>query len=172
MTQHPQDDQPPPLPTQDGAGRGIPEVIPSYQPPVTGGNGVVRESGDRIETYLGQVDRTGRFPLARETKISAGLSTVRLDLREVLVPGETVEIRLAAWMSNVRLAVPPGTEVALLVNASLGDARLEVDGKSQGVPPTGTTVRITGWSTMSDVRVRAFPLRRKPPLAWRWTRTK
>lgn len=171
MTQHPQEDRPPPLPSQDGTGRGIPEVIPHYQPPA-GGAGVVRAPQDRIDTYFGQVDRTGRFPLARETRVNAGMSTVRLDLREVLVPGESVELRLAAWMSTVRLAVPPGTDVALQVSSSLGDARLEVDGRSQGATPTGTTVLVTGWSVMSDVRVRAFALGAKPRGAWRWTRSR
>jgi hypothetical protein len=181
MTQHPQDDRPPPLPAQDGAGLGIPEVIPPYRPPAyppghqpaaPGQGGVVREPQDRIDTYFGQVDRIGRFPLARETRINAGMSTVRLDLREVIVPGETIELRLAVWMSTVRLVVPPGSEVALQVNASLGDARLEVDAKSQGAPPTGTRVVISGWSTMSDVRVRAFALGTKPRAGWRWTRPK
>lgn len=173
MTQHPQDDQPPPLPRLDGIGGGMPEVIPSYQPPaVAGQGGVVRQPQDRIDTYFGQVDRIGRFPLARETRINAGMSTVRLDLREVIVPGETVELRLAVWMSNIRLAVPPGTEVALQVNASMGDARLEVDAKAQGTAPNGTRVVISGWSTMSDIRVRAFALGTKPRSGWRWTRPK
>lgn len=173
MTQRPQDDQPPPLPRPDGVGGGIPEVIPSYHPPATPGpGGVVRQPQDRIDTYFGQVDRIGRFPLARETHINAGGSTVRLDLREVISPGETVEIKLAAWMTNVRIAVPPGTEVAMQVNASMGDARLEVDAKAQGTPPTGTRVVISGWSTMSDIRVRAFALGTKPRSGWRWTRPK
>jgi hypothetical protein len=173
MTQRPQDDQPPPLPRQGGVDGGIPEVFPPYQPPSTAGaGGVVRQPQDRIDTYFGQVDRIGRFPLARETRINAGMSTVRLDLREVIVPGETIEIRLGAWMSNVRLVVPPGTEVALQVNASMGDARLEVDAKAQGTPPTGTRVVISGWSTMSDIRVRAFALGTKPRSGWRWTRPK
>lgn len=180
MTQHPSDDQPPPLPRPDGTGGGLPEVIPPYQPPAqlpgyqpaagTGHGGLARQPQDRIDTYFGQVDRIGRFPLARETRINAGMSTVRLDLREVIVPGETVELRLAVWMSNVRVVVPPGTEVALQVNASMGDARLEVDAKAQGTPPTGTRVVISGWSTMSDVRVRAFALGTKPRAGWRWTR--
>lgn len=177
MTQHPQDDQPPPIPRPGGAGGGIPEVIPPYQPPHpastgAGQGGVVRQPQDRIDTYFGQVDRIGRFPLARETRINAGMSTVRLDLREVIVPGETIEVRLGVWMSNVRLVVPPGTEVALQVNASMGDARLEVDAKAQGAPPTGTRVVITGWATMSDIRVRAFALGTKPRAGWRWTRPK
>lgn len=171
MTQYPHDDQPPPLPSQDGVGRGVPEVIPAYQPPVVPGQGdVARRPQERIDTYFGQIDRVGRFPLAHETRITAGMSTVRLDLREVIEPGETVEIRLAVWMSNIRVAVPPGTEVALQVNATMGDARLELDGKAQGTPPTGTRVLITGRSMMSDIRVRAFALGSKPRSSWRWTR--
>ena len=167
-------DQPPPLPRPGGPGGGLPEVIPPYQPPAQGGHGaqVPREAEEKLESYFGQVDRVGLYPLARVTRIAAGCSTVRLDLREVMVPGESIEIRLAAWMSTIRLAVLPGTEVALQVNASLGDARLEVDGRSQGAEPTGSRVVITGWSTMTDVRVRAFALRDKPRSAWRWTRPK
>lgn len=159
----------PPLPGPQTPGEGLPEVIPSYQPPAGPGS-LPRQEQDRIDTLMGTVDRIGRYPLARTTKISAGMSTVRLDLREVLRPGETVAIALAAWGSTVRIAVPPGTEVDLQVNARLGDARLEVDGKSQGAAPTGTRVVITGWSTMGDLRVRAFELGAKPRSGWKWTR--
>lgn len=177
------DEQPPPLPSQDGWHGGIPEVVPSYQPPAGqgapgqgvqgyGGRGVARQGEEKVESFMGQVDRVGRYPLARRTTLSAGMATMRLDLREVIEPGETVEIRLAAWMSSVRIAVPPGTEVALQVSASVGDARLELDGKAQGVPPTGTRVVITGWAVMTDVRVRAFALDSKPKSGWKWTRSR
>lgn len=164
---------PPPLPSPGGEGSGIPEIVPVYQPPPAYQGAQVparREPENKIETYFGETVRTGIYPWAATTQVSTGMSTVKLDLRQILQPGETMEIRLAAWLATVRIAVPAGTEVDLQLGSSVGDARLEVDRSSQEAPRTGARLVVSGWSLMSEVRVRAFGADAKPKGSWRWTR--
>lgn len=165
----------PPLPLPGQAGSGLPEIIPpyrpeSYRPHQAGQVPVRREPQGTIETYLGEVVRTGIYPWAEVTQVNAGMATVKLDLRDVIQPGERLELRLRVWMSTVRVAVPAGTDVDLRLRSNMGDARLEIDGAGQAAPPTGARLVVTGWSLMSEVRVRALAGGARPGGGWRWTR--
>lgn len=182
MAQHPPDPwrydgsetptpTPPPLPTP-GAETGGAEVVPGYGAGVPGHQpGLRREAREQFSTFMGEFTRTGRFPWATSTRMSMHLATVRLDLRQVLQPGEHLEIDLAAMMSTVKIAVPPGTEVDLRLSDTMGDSALELAGSAAGAPFTGARLLLRGWTVMSTVRVRAFDLAAKPRLGWKWARS-
>lgn len=167
---------PPPLPDPNVPGQGLPEIVPG-QPsaplPAYRGSGAPlparREKSDPFVSLIGDVTRTGRWAAARRTTALSVIGDVRLDLREVLQPGETLEIECWSLIGDVRVLVPPGTEVVVEGGALLGDVKTESD-VDPATPRTGAQLILKGYLLIGDVRVReAGPDTGKPPRGWRWT---
>ena len=131
----------------------------------------LRQPSQTLGTFLGDITRTGSWQVAERTTLMMFLGDVKLDLREVLRPGETVEIATYTGMGDVKIAVPAGTRVELQGFTLMGDLRHDVDPDAQGVPETGALVRVTATSLLGDVRVRTMlpDDGSKPPRGWRWT---
>lgn len=156
---------PPPLPGPGLPGEGLPEIVPGRLP-------ARRETGDSLVGVFGDVVRAGRWEVARRTTAFQLMGNLKLDLREVLLPGETLELEAYVLMGDVRVLVPPGTDVQVRGVTLLGDGRTETDAFAQDVPPTGSRVVVTVYSAMGNVRVRAAALGGKLPRGWRWARPK
>ena len=130
-----------------------------------------RQSSQTMGTLMGDITRTGSWQVAERTTLLMFLGDVRLDLREVLRPGETLEISTYTGLGDVKLVVPAGTRVELQGFTLLGDLRHDVDPAAEGVPETGACVRVNATSLLGDVRVRTMPPDdgSRPPRGWRWT---
>lgn len=163
---------PPPLPGPQTPGEGLPEIVPdqSYLR-VPGNVPSRRETTDPGFAVLGDLVRTGRWQAARTTTFYSFMGNVKLDLREVVQPGETMEITAWAMMGDVRVIVPAGTEVEVRGSTIMGDGRTETDVAAQGAAPNGSRVVVTVYSLMGNVRVRCMSTDVvKPPSGWRWAR--
>ncbi|MDO5739037.1 MAG: LiaF-related protein [Ornithinimicrobium sp.] len=161
---------PPPLPGPQTPGEGLPEVVP---PSSSALPQVRREGGDPLVSLMGDVVRTGRWDAAQRTVVYEAMGNVKLDLREVLLPGETLEVVAYALMGDVRVVVPPGTDVQVRGVTLVGNGRTESDVGSQGAAPNGSRVVVTAYTFMGNVRVRTMGVSSdKPPMGWRWARAK
>lgn len=171
---------PPPLPTPGsaGTGTGMPEVVPlagevlppyrarAAQPPAR------IEKTDPLVAFLGDIVRTGRWQAARKTNALQLMGDLKLDLREVIAPGETLEVETWSLMGDVKIVVPPGTEVVVSGGTLLGDVKTETDPRHQ-TAPTGARLVVRGYTLMGDVIVREMgPDAGKPPRGWRWVSPK
>lgn len=162
---------PPPLPDPDQPGQGLPEVVPDHamgryrgaQPPAR------PEKSEPMVALLGDIVRTGRWQAARKTNALLLMGDVKLDLREVLAPGETLEVESWALMGDVKIVVPPGTDVVITGGTLLGDVKTESDQREQPSPRTGARLVVRGYTLMGDVTVREMgEVPGKPPRGWRW----
>jgi hypothetical protein len=163
---------PPPLPGPQSPGTGLPEVVPvsgQVLPPYRGAPPPARqEKSDPLVAVMGDIVRTGRWQAARKTNALQLMGDLKLDLREVIAPGETLEVESWSLMGDVKIVVPPGTEVVVNGGALLGDVRTETDPR-QPVAPTGARLVVRGYALMGDVTVREMgPDVGKPPRGWRW----
>lgn len=166
---------PPPLPDPNVAGQGLPEVVPGPTPaPLPAYSGTPappparREKSNPFVALIGDVTRTGRWPAARRTTTLSLIGDVRVDLREVLQPGETLEIESWSLIGDVRVMVPPGTEVAVEGGALMGDVKTRTD-VDPATPRTGARLILKCYLLIGDILVReAGPDTGKPPRGWRW----
>lgn len=155
---------PPPLPVPRQAGQGLPEVVPGpAQPPAR------QEKSEPLVAFLGDIVRTGRWQAARKTNTLQLMGDVKLDLREVMAPGETLEVESWSLMGDVKIVVPPGTDVVINGGTLLGDVRTETDPREPAAPRTGGRLIVRGYTLMGDVKVREMgPDAGRPPRGWRW----
>lgn len=160
-----------PLPGPDSGAQGLPEVVPPAQgvPAYRGAPLPARqEKSDPLVAFLGDIVRTGRWQAARKTNALQLMGDLKLDLREVIVPGETLEVEAWSLMGDVKIVVPPGTEVVVEGGTLLGDVRTETDPR-ETTTPTGARLVVRGYTLMGDVRVREMgPDAGRPPRGWRW----
>jgi hypothetical protein len=119
---------------------------------------------------FGDLVRTGSWDAARTTVAYQVFGDTKLDLREVLRPGETLEVDLYSLFGSAKILVPEGTDVQIQGMTLLGDARSEVGAAATGSGPSGARLVVTGWSVFGDVRVRSLAAGEKLPRGWRWAR--
>lgn len=156
---------PPPLPGPGTPGEGLPEIVPGHLP-------ARAEKGEALVGVFGDVVLAGRWRAPRRTTAYMLMGNLKLDLREVLAPGETLELEAYVLTGDVRVLVPPGTDVEVRGVTLLGNGRTETDAFAQGAPRTGARVVVTVYSAMGNVRVRTASLDGKLPRGWRWARPK
>lgn len=164
---------PPPIPGPQTPGDGLPEIVPDerWAPRPTPSPAPARlETTDPMFAVLGDLVRTGRWQAARHTTAYSFMGNVKLDLREVLQPGETMEVEAWAMLGDVRVIVPPGTDVEVRGVTVMGNGQTEIDVAAQGAAPTGARVVVNVNSLMGNVRVRTMGVGAKPPGGWRWAR--
>lgn len=177
--------RPPPLPGPLTPGAGLPEVVPgralggwpsggaAYPHGVDPGTLPARRERDQpMVSAFGDLVRTGAWDAARTTVAYQVFGDTKLDLRQVLRPGETLEIELWTLFGDAKILVPEGTDVQIQGMTLLGDARAEVGAAATGTPPSGGRLVVTGWSVFGDVRVRSVAPGEKLPRRWRWAQPK
>lgn len=167
---------PPPLPGPQAPGSGLPEIVPvsgEVLPPYRGAPPPARqEKSDPLVAFMGDIVRTGRWQAARRTNALQMMGDLKLDLREVIAPGETLEVESWSLMGDVKIVVPPGTEVVVNGGTLLGDVKTETDPR-EPAPRTGARLVVRGYTLMGDVIVREMgPDVGKPPRGWRWVSPK
>ena len=111
---------------------------------------------ERVTGFMSEVRREGIWQLPTRLRVSAVMSSVRIDLRQAIIPpGCTIEVR--AIMGNVSIIAPPGLPVQFDVTPVMGTARND----STRIPAAfgAPLVRVTGRAVMAEVRVRVRDLR-------------
>ena len=155
----------------------MPEIVPGPPPgPVPGvARGPLparRERDQPMVSAFGDLVRTGSWDAARRTVAIQVFGDTKLDLRQVLQPGETLEVELYSLFGSAKILVPEGTDVQIQGMTLLGDARSEVGATATAAAPSGGRLLVTGWSVFGDVKVRSVAAGDKLPRGWRWARPK
>ncbi|WP_131106165.1 LiaF domain-containing protein [Ornithinimicrobium sufpigmenti] len=167
---------PPPLPVQQGW-QPPAEVVPGPVAPLpqygqhSSANLPARRESEDVWSVFGDVVRKGRWSASRRSSFYQLFGDVKLDLREVLQPGETLEVTTWSVFGDVRVAVPPGTDVEVNGGTVFGDVRAETDPQGQ-VPRTGARLVLTANAVFGEVRVREIPAGPDAPKGWRWLRVR
>lgn len=167
---------PPPLPGPSPHGPGGPtEIVPGQVGPspvpqygAAGGPPARRES-EEVWSAFGDVVRKGRWSASRRSTFIQIFGDVKLDLRDVIQPGETLEVTTWSLFGDVRIAVPPGTEVEVNGGTVFGDVKAESDPGGGPAPRTGARLVVTVNSVFGEVRVREI-VPGDVPKRWRWLR--
>lgn len=165
---------PPPLPDQQGAGppaEVVPGQVGAFPLPQYGSNLPARRESEEIWSVFGDVVRKGRWSASRRSNFYQLFGDVKLDLREVLQPGETLEVTSWSIFGDVRIAVPPGTDVEVNGGTVFGDVRAETDPQGPA-PRTGARLVVNANSVFGEVRVREIAAGAQPPKRWRWLRVR
>ena len=103
---------------------------------------------------LSSFAREGRWRLSRQSRFSAVFGSVRLDLRDAVLPGPEVEIEAKAVFGSVEVMVPEG----VVVEVSGGGALSSQEVRIQGATPEGAPViRIHHRGVCGSLIVRSRP---------------
>ena len=106
---------------------------------------------ERIRGLMSEIRRDGVWRVPQRLRVRATMSSIRLDLRQaVLPPGCTIDVR--AVMSNVTIIVPPGLAVDFDVMPIMASA---CNDSARAVATFGAPhIRVRGSAFMAEVRVR------------------
>ena len=147
-------------------------ALPPYQPGPAPNVPARPQQEQTLIGGFGDLVRTGVWTPARKTTSWQLFGDLKLDLRQVLQPGEVLEVESWSIFGDVRILVPLGTEVLVNGGTMLGDVKTESDPREQ-VAPTGARLVLNVYGMFGDVRVReAGPDVGKPPRGWRWAKPK
>lgn len=122
--------------------------------------------GDRITTFLGSTERRMPASVPRQLSVRTMLGNTALDFRgSQFEPGIT-EVYVRCVFGNVKITVPDGVRVELLVSGVLanvgvtsrtdfedGPPRHDTDPSSVSVQPAESILRITGLAVFASVEV-------------------
>ena len=109
------------------------------------------EQRDRERAILSSLVREGRWRLAPHNRFDAILGSVRLDLREAVLPGPEVEIELHAVLGAAEVMLPEGVVVEVAGAGVLSSAGTRIAGDP---PPGAPVVRIRCGGALSSFNVR------------------
>jgi len=112
-------------------------------------------SEERIRGLMSDVRRDGVWRVPQLLRVKATMSSIRLDLRQAIIPaGCTIDVR--AIMANVAIIVPPTLAVDFDVTPIMGSAYSD---SARAMATFGAPhIRVRGRAFMAEVRVR----RREP----------
>jgi hypothetical protein len=108
----------------------------------------------RHRAILSNLVREGRWRPARRNRFVAVLGSVRLDMREAVLPGPEIELDLVAVLGSAEVLLPEGVHVEV----SGGGALSSEDVRIAGDPAPGAPiVRIRVGGALGSVGVRSRP---------------
>jgi len=108
---------------------------------------------ERILSVMSGTKRRGVWRPARTVEVLSIMSDTRLDLRDAVLAAGVTEINVMAFMTGVRITVPPGVRVVVQAQAMMGnviDETYDPPRVGSGAP----VIRITGTVFMSELKVR------------------
>jgi hypothetical protein len=109
---------------------------------------------ERQRAVLSSIERRGRWRLAPRNRFTAVLGSIKLDLREAVLPGPEIEIDARLALASIVVTVPEGVHVELGGGGLLASQNLRVEGS----PPEGAPViRIRFRGVIGSIEVRSRP---------------
>jgi uncharacterized protein DUF1707/cell wall-active antibiotic response 4TMS protein YvqF len=108
-------------------------------------------AGPRQRAVLSSLERRGRWRLEPGARYAAVLGTVRLDLRDAVLPGPDVLLEVRAVLGSVEVIAPEGVEVEV----TGADVLATRDVQLHGAPPQpgAPVVRIHATNILGSVHV-------------------
>ena len=112
------------------------------------------EDAVRHRALLSSFVREGRWRIAPQSRFSAVFGSVRLDLRQAVLPGPDIDIEARAVFGSVDVIVPEGTHVDVTGGAALSSQEVTVEGgPAEGAP----VIRIRHRGFAGSLNVRSRP---------------
>lgn len=124
---------------------------PFYSMAPERGSGAVALPEKRYLAMMSEVKKAGTWTVSPRTVATAIMGSIRLDLREALLPGADVDIEVTAIMGEIIIIVPPGLRVESDGFAFMGEFESHNSDADQRDSPL---VRIHGSCVMGAVRVQ------------------
>ena len=124
---------------------------PFYSMAPERGSGAVALPEKRYLAMMSEVKKAGTWTVSPRTVATAIMGSIRLDLREALLPGADVDIEVTAIMGEIIIIVPPGLRVESDGFAFMGEFESHSSDADQRDSPL---VRIHGSCVMGAVRVQ------------------
>jgi len=116
-----------------------------------------RTGVERQRAVLSSIERRGRWRLAPRNRFTAVLGSIKLDMREAVLPRPEIEIEARLVLGSILITVPEGVLVELSGGGPLSSQNLRVEGS----PPEGAPViriRFRGVAGSIEVRSRPRPV--------------
>jgi hypothetical protein len=99
---------------------------------------------------LGDIKRSGAWPVPAENRFRTFFGTIKLDLRQAQISAYETHIHAWTLFGNVDLLVPEGVEVDIQARTPIGRLRHEAAPPAPGAP----RIVLTGGTFFGDVRIR------------------
>ena len=115
---------------------------------------VVEQAEQRHRAVMASVVRDGRWTLAPRNRFAAVLGSLRLDLRDAVLPGPEVEIDAVPVLGTVEILVPEGVHVEVTGGGLLSSQQLRLPGPA---PAGAPVVRIHAGGALGTLWVRCNP---------------
>jgi hypothetical protein len=116
---------------------------------------VVDQAEQRHRVVLGNLVRDGRWTLAPRNRFAAFMGSVRIDLREAVLPGPEVDIEAVPILGTVEILVPEGVHVEVTGGGGpLSSQQLRLPGPAAAGAPV---VRIRAGGALGTLRVSCKP---------------
>jgi hypothetical protein len=113
-----------------------------------------RTGGEHQRAVLSSIERRGRWRLAPRNRFTAVLGSIKLDIRDAVLPGPEIEIEARLVLGSIVVTVPEGVLVELSGGGPLASQSLRVEGS----PPAGAPViRIRFRGVVASIEVRSRP---------------
>jgi hypothetical protein len=110
------------------------------------------EEVEEQRAVLSSIDRNGRWRLARRSRVVAVLGSVKLDLRDAVIPGAEVEIAVKSVLGSVEILVPEGVQVVPSGGGVLSSQEVKVASTTLAGAPV---IRLKIGGALGSVSVRS-----------------
>ena len=131
------------------------DLVPggAMPPPAAAGAAAPGAAVERHRATLSSLERAGRWRMPPRSRYVATLGSVRLDLRQAVLPGPEVELELKAVLGSISLVVPPGVDVRVSGGNVLGSCELHLGREAPA--PGAPVVRVVVAGALGSVEVRS-----------------
>lgn len=109
---------------------------------------------ERHRALLSTTERKGRWLVAPRSRFAAVFGTVRLDLREAVLPGPEIEIEARPILGTVDIVVPEGVDVQVTGSGFISTQSLELPSVAADGAPV---IRIVTGGALGTLRVSTRP---------------
>ena len=110
----------------------------------------VERPEERHRALMSTTERKGRWMVAHRSRFSAVCGTVRLDLREAVLPGPEIEIEARPILGTVDIVVPEGVHVQVIGGGAMSKQSLDLPSSAADGAPV---IRITARGALGTLRV-------------------
>lgn len=100
---------------------------------------------------IGETSRTGRWRIARDSKVVMGIGNCHLDLRQAELDGEDVTLTITQFIGDTTIVVPQHVDVELSGLVLIGGKSLA--GSDEELQPAAPRITVRAFGLIGEVKV-------------------